>query len=603
MKNKWVKPFLAVCCAAALAGGIGVTAYAANAKNGESAGMEKSENADALQAAEDAEAASAENRVRAAGSAGESVKDETVYVLAGADGGVEKIIVSDWIKNSAGSAAIADRSELTDAENVKGDETYTMDGGNTRVWDAKGGDIYYQGEIKKELPVGLSVSYLLDGRSISAEELAGKSGKVTIRFDYENRQSETVVIDGKQEKIYVPFAVLTGMLLDNDVFANVEVTNGKLINDGNRTAVAGIAFPGLGENLNLDAEKLEIPDYVEITADVSGFEMANTVTIVTNGVFNGVKTDALETEGDLTASLGQLSTAMNQLMDGSSQLYDGLCTLLDKSQELIAGIDRLAAGAKELADGAAALDAGAEQLAGGAKELAGGLGTLAAGSDTLNAGAKQVFDSQLATAESQLQAAGLAVPKLTIENYAQVLDGVTAQLSQGGAAAADPAAVQQAKAAAAKIAALKQQLDSYNQFYLGLEQYTAGVASAKAGADQLQAGAGQLAGGAAQLDAGIQEFCAGILSMKEQAPALADGVTQLRDGSMQLSEGLKEFNEQGVQRLIDAVDGDLAGLVARIRATVDVSKEYRNFSGISDGMDGEVKFIYRTEAVAAGQNQ
>lgn len=68
-----------------------------------------------------------------------------------------------------------------------------------------------------------------------------------------------VSIDGRQEKIYVPFAMLTGILLDNNIFTNIEISNGKLINDGDRTAVVGFAFPGLQNNLNIDKESFEIP--------------------------------------------------------------------------------------------------------------------------------------------------------------------------------------------------------------------------------------------------------------------------------------------------------------------------------------------------------
>ncbi len=355
-------------------------------------------------------------------------KDETVYVLAGADGSVEKIIVSDWIQNTLGNATVTDKSQLTDTVNVKGEETYALGGDDTRVWDAQGKDIYYQGNIQKELPVSLSVTYKLDGKPISPEDLAGKSGKVTIRFDYTNLQYEMVEIDGKQEKIYVPFAMITGMLLDNDVFSHVEVPNGKLMNDGDRTIVAGLAFPGLKSNLNLDQEKLEIPSYVEITADAQNFSMMNTVTIATNGIFGKLNTKNLNSVEELSASLGVLTDAMNQLLDGSSRLYDGLCTLLDKSEVLIAGIDQLAEGASKLKVGAAAVDKGAGALAGGAQELANGLNTLDANSGALNAGAKQVFTSLLGMADNQLAAAGLTVPKLTIDNYAQVLNGVIASL-------------------------------------------------------------------------------------------------------------------------------------------------------------------------------
>ena len=135
-------------------------------------------------------------------SGGQNSKEETVYVLANADGSVQKIIVSDWLKNPAGANSINDISELDGIENVKGDEAYTMNPNNMRVWDAKGNDIYYQGTTQKALPVDVSISYQLDGKPISAEDLAGKSGRVTIRFSYQNNQKETIEIDGKKETVY-----------------------------------------------------------------------------------------------------------------------------------------------------------------------------------------------------------------------------------------------------------------------------------------------------------------------------------------------------------------------------------------------------------------
>ena len=197
--------------------------------------------------------------------------------------------------------------------------------------------------------MGLSVTYQLDGKSITAEELAGKSGKVTIRYTYTNRQYKTVEIDGRQEKIYVPFAMLTGLMLDNKVFSNVTVTNGKVVDDGSHTVVVGIAFPGMQSNLNLSSEKFEIPESVEITADVRNFRMTNTVTLATNEIFSRLDTSKLDGKvEDPRESLNTLTDAMQQLTDGSSKLYDGLNTLLEKSGELIAGINKLADGAASL---------------------------------------------------------------------------------------------------------------------------------------------------------------------------------------------------------------------------------------------------------------
>lgn len=593
-------------------------------------------------------------------------KDETVYVLAGADGSVQKIIVSDWIKNAIGSTTLTDVGTLGDVQNVKGDESYTMNGDNMRVWDAAGNDIYCQGSIEKELPVGLTVSYTLDGKAISPADLAGKSGKVTVRFDYQNRQYETVKIDGKDEKIYVPFAMLTGMLLDSDVFQNVTVSNGKLINDGNHTAVIGIAFPGLQENLALSADKLEIPAYVEITADVKNFEMTNTVTVATNELLNGIDTDKLNTAKDLKNAVDQMTDAMRQLTDGSSKLYAGLTTLLQKSDELVAGIDKLAAGAAALKDGTGTVDAGTAKLLTG-------LTTLCDNNTTLNGGAKKVFETLLASADEQIAAKGLTVDKLTIDGYQKTLTALIStpnatqtaelvgiantvleqKLAAAGvpqaqydavkymlyqriairqktqevamqevvvllkqASAGTPAAMQEVGAAmqaaatengkkainglllamaketlAPTIKDAIASLDEYNTFYTGLAAYTAGVAEAKDGATALKSGTAQLA-------AGANTLYDGVLQLKNGAPALVDGVSALKDGSATLSDGLTRFNKEGVQKLSDAVNGDLAGLYTRLKATVDVSKHYKSFSGITDQMDGQVKFIYRTADIS-----
>lgn len=539
------------------------------------------------------------------------VKDETVYVLASADGSVEKIIVSDWIKNSLGNKTITDKSDLNDIENVKGDETYTLNGDNMKVWDTDGNDIYYQGNISKELPVDLSVSYTLDGKSISPKDIAGKSGKVTIRFDYKNNQYETVQIDGENKKIYVPFAMVTGMILDNDIFGNIEISNGKLFNDGDRTFVVGLALPGMQNNLGIDAQKLEIPDYIEITADVKNFELSNTVTLAVNNIFTSLNTESLNSLDDLTAYADKLSDVVGSLADGSEKLYGGICTLLDKSDKLIVGINKLANGAGELKSGSA-------ELCDGAKELADGLGKLTSSNKDLTAGSKQVFETLLSTAEKQLISAGINVPTMTIDNYSTVLDGVLQSLDTENAEkqifekigmtkeqyetavkaglvsteiqSSVTSALKQAKDGYNSVLALREQLDSYDEYYKGILAYTDGVSQAKSGADKLQSGS-------EKLNNGVIELYDGIIDLKDGTPTLVNGIKELKDGSSQLSDGLKQFNEQGVQKLVDVVDGDINRLLTGIKASADVSKDYKSFSGISDDMDGQVKFIYRTDSI------
>lgn len=727
--NKKVTKIIAIClCAALCLGGAGV-AFAQTGSKQESAQPTAAQKAADLQQ--------------------KISKDETVYVLAGADGSVQKIIVSDWLKNELGSASLTDKSGLSNIENVKGDESYSINGDNMTVWDAQGNDIYYQGDIQKELPVGLTVRYTLNGKTVSPEQLKGQSGKVTIRFDYENRQYETVQINGQNQRIYVPFAMLTGMILDNDTFRNVTVTNGKLVNDGDRTVVVGLAFPGLQENLNLSRDQLSIPSSVEITADVTDFSLGMTVTLACNDLFSQLGDVDLGSL-DAAGSLNTLTNAMDQLLNGSSALYDGLTTLLDKSGELAAGVEELAQGAAAIKAGADSLDEGAAELKAGLADLSEGLNKLSANSAALNGGAEQVFNSLLETATAQIRAKGLTVPDLTIENYAEELNKliksldettvyenaltqvtaavekqrplitqkvtaavrqeveakVTAAVKTEAATAAQaqvaenvirtatgmtkkdydaavaagqiPQATQDAvnaaiqaqlsdpdvqkqinatveaqmasetvkntikaqtdaqmktekvqttisqnvelqvkKAIAENMAsdevqkqlqaasegsktliALKASLDDYNAFYLGLLDYTAGVDEAAEGSNELYAGAGDLKDGTAELRAGAAKLYAGVLQLKDGTPALVSGVTQLKDGAMQLSEGLQQLNKEGIQKLTKLLQDDLGDLTARVQATIDVSKDYRSFSGISDDASGQVKFIYRTDEIA-----
>lgn len=648
----------------------------------------------------------------------EAGKEETVYVLASADGTINKVIVSDWLKNPKNLDLLEDVSELDNIENVKGYESYKINPDNMKIWEADGNDIYYQGTTNKELPVDVRISYKLDGKAVSAAELAGKSGRVTIRFDYKNNESQTVMIDGKKETIYVPFVMITGMIVDDSQFSNITVSNGKIINDGDRSIVMAFALPGLQESLSLSEEKLELPDYVEITADVKDFSMATTITLATNDVFNSLNLDDISTLEDLQTSLDTLSSSSLALVDGSSALYDGIELLISKSQTLVSGVNDLHTGAGAVNTGAAQISAGATTLSTGVQALdAGiiqlnqGLATLNGSSQDLRDGAAQVFESLLAMADSQLAAAGLSVPKLTIENYKETLNGVLGSLnsdavysmayntalsqvtetvnasrptiraevekavraqvlqgvldSQGlGMTVADyeaavsagsiddatktaidgavdatvagtdmqavidsnteakvqslindnmnsadvttkiNAAVAEAQSGAGSIQALIAQLDSYKTFYDGVVAYTQGVDTAYSGSNQLvsgsaelNAGAQNLSSGASTLTAGTNTLYSGMETLKNGTAALVSGENELSDGSEQLLNGMKEFNEKGIQKLVEAFDGDVELLIARIKAIVDVSKDYQTFAGKADDVRGTVKFIYRTDSI------
>lgn len=526
-----------------------------------------------------------------------AAKEETVYVFTDASGSVKNILVSDWLTNPDGSDKLSDRSELTNLENVKGDGSFTQGSDGEVVWQADGEDVYYQGTTEKTPPVTMKTEYFLDGVQIAPEELAGKSGRVTIRYSYENNLSAQRTIGGKTETVYVPFAAVTGLLLDNDVFSNVEVTNGKLVNDGDHTAVVGFALPGMNESLGLDKledNEITLPDSFEITADAKNFALDTTMTIVTSEIFSKISVDdTKETADKLRDMLDQLTDAMEALLDGSSKLYDGLEELLEKSGTLVGGVDALYSGAGTLKTGIGALADGSSELASGTQELLGGLNTLSGNSQTLNAGAQQIFNALLSTASTQLRAAGVEVPELTAENYASVLDGVNAQLDEAAVrqlayntayAQVEPLVrAQEAAFRAAVTAQVQTKVTEQVLAALGMtsEEYQAGVA-------------------AGVISAEVQQQVSDAILAAMNSEETQATIDQLTEQAIQV-EIDKQMNSEAVQSQITAaVEKAKAGssTVTALKAQLDQVAEF--VGGVADYTAGVDKAAAGADKLNAG---
>ena len=118
------------------------------------------------------------------------------------------------------------------------------------------GHLLSRGTATEEPPVTQKVTYYLDGKEISPEDLAGKSGKVKIRFDYTNTTSYTETVNGEKQTVSVPFAAVTGLVL-GDGFENIEVTNGKAEVSDSSSVVLGYALPGLKDSLGIKDKDLD----------------------------------------------------------------------------------------------------------------------------------------------------------------------------------------------------------------------------------------------------------------------------------------------------------------------------------------------------------
>ena len=357
----------------------------------------------------------------------ETGKQEKVFVTAGADGTVASITDNIRLENTDGLETITDRTLLTGIENLGGNETFTLEDG-VLTWQANGKDIVYQGTSDKLPAVVPVVTITLDGETISAVDLKEKEGEAVLTVTYLVHEN-------------VPALAVTAMLLPENGVSGLKTVNASVITEMGKQILVGYAVPCA------DAA-LDLPASFSVSFHADHADLGWMMTVVSsdpirfacNAIDEKVDTDLHaeldeaasilsamsqnetlpETDGkakDLVQKLNELNDGLVKLDDGAKQLADGTKALCGSAKDEATGTE--ASGAVALSDGAAALDSG--------------LAMLTQNNEALNNGAAAIFATILDTANTQLaasglDAAGIALPALTVENYETVLDAVLAQL-------------------------------------------------------------------------------------------------------------------------------------------------------------------------------
>lgn len=507
-------------------------------------------------------------------------KSETVYAVMDADGNTTDVSVSEWLKNEGKSNNLSDYSNLKNIKNTSGDEKMSRDG-NKLVWAAKGKDIHYTGDYDGELPVKVKVSYYLNGTKVSADEIAGKKGNVKIRFDYD-------INDSVKENGYSltrPYAIVSAVVLSNDNFTNVTVNNGKAVNDGNSTAVVGIALPGMSDNLQIN--ELDIPDHVTINAKTTNFEIDGTYTVADSGFMNDVDTtkldDATGQIDELESALDKLSDASKKLVDGSSKLAKGANKLADSSSQIEEGTEtlkdgtgNLKAGVKDLSDGANQLVAGAQDLSSGTTQmkegtealnssvngadgLAGNNGSakkLSAGAARVDAGIKQMGETIAAQNDRLAKTAksisdnldGVNTEKVNAPSYADV-DSALETAIKAAEASGDQDTINALKNAKEKLGTYETNVnDTVSSVNTDKQKITTANQTAKAMYQSITSSSNddlkKLQDGADELKAGTQALDTAVNVGSTKVPSLSKAVYGLKDGAAQLDAGVNGYTDK-----------------------------------------------------------
>lgn len=456
--------------------------------------------------------------------------------------------------------------------------------------------LYYKGFEDAQIPVTMKVSYTLNGEPIEAKKLAGKDGDVNIRIEYKNHI--------KSGNVYVPFMVMTGMILDGDKFSNVKIDSGRVIDDGDKKMVAGFAFPGMNESIGLKSKGLDFPGEVNIKARVKDFELDEVYSMVSTDLFKNIDMSKVNTMEGLQNKLSQLEKGTDQLLQGSSklakgnlqmakgasklteagrkfskatkQVADGNKTLNEKAPGLSSGIGKLQQGSQKLYEGNSglltglkqtgsglkALEAGAdraedgsEKLFDGIKSLDGGLSKLTQNNDALKNGLAQMIGGIEASCAKQKN----LIP--TLDNgIAQADKSVKALEAAGQTGTRDYIkAVNKRAELMAQKKVITQSVKESEKLIVGLKTYQKnisgymdGVAAIKDGIDKngLVKGADSLASGNKALAAGTKaassavesELIPGAGKLAQGSKELNAGIIALQGGSKTLVKGIRRLN-------------------------------------------------------------
>lgn len=607
-------------------------------------------------------------------------KDETVYSKIDSNGNNYNTIVNDHIINDEQEQLINDISDLLNIKNVNGDEEFSQDGNNL-AWHAEESDIYYQGESQKELPIECNVKYELDGNEITASELVGKNGKVKITIEYINKDAHTVNINGKDQTLYTPFVVVCGTIIDNNNNRNIEITNGKTVDDGSKTTVIGISLPGLQESLNISKDKIDIPNTIEITMDSTDFELNNIVTYVTPKVLEENDMELFKKLDKIYNQVDTLQSSSKQIEEGANSLKEGTATYSEKSQEFNNAVEQVSkgvssvnqnyskidAGISSLNDSSATLESGAKSVSEGTlavsenlqtissklSELQTGTQSLKQGEVQLEAGLDQIITSvstiqgtdnsakitelnQLITANqntinslksanetltTQLKAIKDKETKQTITTQIETNKSIIKLLETNIVAYNETISTLKS----ADMSSIKELQTALSNLKQGLQSLQTGTDTLYNGTTALQTGTGALASKTKELAQGTQSLYEGTIKISEGTATLNSGSTQLKqglntldaggtklgtasnqltegantlsEGATTLAEGITKFNEEGIDKICDYINGDLKDISVRLEKLQELSEDYNNFTMLNDGNKGNVKFIMIMDSI------
>ena len=527
-------------------------------------------------------------------------KEEVIYINLNSNGSVKEINAVN-IFNLVSDGKITDYGNYESVRNMTTTDEIDC-AGNTVTIDAKAGQLYYEGKLRNKLmPWDISIHYYMDGTEYTADEIAGKSGKLKITVSIrKNTQYEGNFFDS--------YALQESLTLDTKKCCNISADGATVANVGSDKQLTYTVLPGNEIDLTVTAE---VVDFEMSGISINAIPLSLNIEVDDTELMNQV-TELLNAINQLDDGATALNNAAAQLQsEASSQLQGGSSDLNNGASQLQQEAGKLKDGGSSVNDGAADIKNGAEQLDNGINALNEGIVKIQTGLNTLNEKSSSLTDgsAQIKAALLQVQTA-LNDTSLTTEDLTQ-LTQASSEIKRGiDNLVSGVQALQQSVSSEGYKAAMKQNGLDVDELKQQNSQAIAGLQSTitslknqlsaleQAGADtsEIQAQITQLENVAALLSANNSN----IDGTQTYLDTVNQNIAELLSGAQTLQTNYASFDTQ-LGLLVDSLSNlayNMSNLSDAINKLVD---EYAKLDeGISDYTGGVAEILAGYSQVTSG---
>lgn len=486
---------------------------------------------------------------------GTADKQEVIYAKLSHAGALqEAYVVNVFTVEDEGAATIKDYGTYEAVYNLS-TEAPLAQTSDAVTFTQETTTFSYQGNNPQiTLPWNITFHYYLDGKEVTAEELAGASGDFTLTM-------ETAKNDQGDASFYENYVLQTSVTLPDDCAFDVKSADGSIALSGSNTQVTFMTLPDSEGAATLQAR---VEDFSLPSIQVAAVPLSLGLSLPESDEISGQFDELIEATDQLAAGAQALAEGNASFDSGLAQVHTGINQIADATGQLSSGIDSYAAGIAQSAQGM-------QDLLAGQAQFGDNLQKLAASGTQIEAG--------LAEAQTNMGA--------LVERLSTLDPGTKEALKQMGL----------------DVDALLVSLGSLNTQMGTLQQYTQGVSQlSKAyqteilpGSEQVSAGLNRLAQEAAKLQNAAAQLAQGSQSLAASFGQVQAGSAELVAGSAALSLGSSTLAAESA-----TIPDKMAEQIDEYLAAYDTS-DFTPHSALDARNTGVslVQFVMATDAIEA----